>query len=91
MGINPGGRGGIRGAASTDDIAGVQRFTDKLGVTFPAGVEDTGSYRRFAENFRGSNPFPIDVIVDRDGTIAYIAREYDPEAMDTVIERLLAR
>ena len=91
MGINPGGRGGIRGAASTDDIAGVQRFTDNLGVTFPAGVEDTGSYRRFAENFRGSNPFPIDVIVDRDGTIAYIAREYDPEAMDAVLERLLAR
>ena len=91
VGINPGGRGGIRGAASTDDIAGVQRFTDNLGVTFPAGVEDTGSYRRFAENFRGSNPFPIDVIVDRDGTIAYIAREYDPEAMDAVLERLLAR
>jgi hypothetical protein len=91
VGLNPGGRGGIRGAASTDDIAGVQRFTDTLGVTFPAGVEDTGSYRRFAENFRGSNPFPIDVIVDRDGTIAYVAREYDPEAMDAVIERLLAR
>ena len=70
VGLNPGGRGGIRGAASTDDIAGVQRFAD---------------------NFRGSNPFPIDVIVDRDGTIAYVAREYDPEAMDAVIERLLAR
>ena len=62
------------GAAATDDIAGVQRFTDKLGVTFPAGVEETGSYLRFAENFRGANPFPIDVIVDRDGTIAYVAR-----------------
>ena len=91
VGLNPGGRGGIRGAASTDDIAGVQRFADKLGVTFPAGLENTGNYRRFAENFCGSNPFPIDVIVDRDGTIAYVAREYDPDAMDAVIERLLAR
>jgi hypothetical protein len=89
VGVNPGGRGGVRGAASTDDIAGVQRFTAKLGVTFPAGLEQTGNYVRFAENFRGANPFPIDVIVDRDGTIAYVAREYDPEAMEAVIERLL--
>jgi hypothetical protein len=91
VGLNPGGRGGIRGAAATDDIGGVQRFTEKLGVTFPTGLEETGSYLRFAENFRGANPFPIDVIVDRDGTIAYVAREYDPAAMEAVIERLLAR
>jgi hypothetical protein len=87
--LNPGGRGGIRGAASTDDIAGVQRFTEHLGVTFPVGLEESGSYRRFAENFAGANPFPVDVIVDRDGTIAYIAREYDPAAMEDVITRLL--
>ena len=49
------------------------------------------NYRAFAENFRGANPFPIDIIVDRDGTIAYIAREYDPDAMSAVIEKLLAR
>ena len=81
----------LAGHAHVDDIAGVQRFTDKLGVTFPAGLETTGSYLRFAENFRGANPFPIDVILDRDGTIAYVAREYDPAAMEAVIERLLAR
>jgi hypothetical protein len=90
VGLNPGGRGGIRGAASTDDIAGVQRFTEHLGVTFPVGLEESGSYRRFAENFAGANPFPVDVIVDRDGTIAYIAREYDPAAMEDVLTRLLA-
>ena len=89
VGVNPGGRGGIRGAASTDDIAGLQRFTEKLGVTFPAGVEQTGSYLRFAENFRGSNPFPVDVIVGRDGKIVYVAREYDPLSIEAVLERLL--
>ena len=50
-----------------------------------------GNYLRFAGNFRGSNPFPIDVIVDCDGTIVYVAREYEPEGMYAVIERLLAR
>ena len=91
VGVNPGGRGGVRGAASTDDIGGVQRFTEKLGVTFRVGLEQTGSYLAFAENFRGANPFPVDVIVDRHGKVAYVAREYDPAAMEIVIERLLAR
>ena len=88
---NPGGRGGIRGGPSTDDVGGVQRYIENLGVTYPVGLEQTGTYRAFASNFRGSNPFPIDVIVDRDGTIAYIAREYDPDGMAAVIEKLLAK
>jgi hypothetical protein len=91
VGVNPGGRGGVRGAASTDDIAGVHRFTENLGVTFRVGLEQSGNYLAFATNFRGSNPFPIDVIVDRNGTIAYVAREYDPAAMEAMVERLLAR
>ena len=91
VGVNPGGRGGVRGAASTDDIGGVHRFTEHLGVTFRVGLEQTGTYLGFAANFRGANPFPVDVIVDRDGTIAYVAREYDPAAMEAVVEKLLAR
>lgn len=91
VGINPGGRGGIRGDDSTDDIGGVQRFIQKLGITYPVGLEDTGNYLRFAENFRGSNPFPVDIVVDRNGTIVYIAREYDPAALSAAIEKLLAQ
>ena len=69
----------------------MQRFTENLGVTYPVGVEETGTTSGYNRNFRGANPFPIDIIVDRDGTIVYIAREYDPVAMTAVIERLLAR
>jgi hypothetical protein len=91
VGVNPGGRGGIQGDDATDDIGGVQRFVEKLGVTFPVGLEQTANYRPFVENFRGANPFPVDVIVDRDGTIVYVAREYDPAAMEAVIAKLLSR
>ena len=80
----------MRGGPSTDDIGGVQAFTSKLGVTFPVGLEETSNYPAFTENFRGANPFPVDIIVDRSGTIRYIAREYDPIAMRTVIAELLA-
>src|SRR5688500_2986043 len=89
VGVNPGGRGGIQGDDATDDIGGVQRFTEKLGVTFRVGLEQTANYRRFTENFRGANPFPVDVIVDRNGIIAYVAREYDPTAMEAIIQKLL--
>jgi hypothetical protein len=91
VGVNPGGRGGIQGDAATDDMGGVQRFTEKLGVTFRVGLEQTANYRRFTENFRGANPFPVDVIVDRNGIVAYVAREYDPAAMEAVIQKLLSR
>lgn len=90
VGVDPGGRGGLRGGPATDDIAGIERFTGKLGVTFPVGLEATSTYPLIAENFRGANPFPVDVLVDRAGTIRYIAREYDPVAMTRIIETLLA-
>jgi peroxiredoxin len=90
VGLNPGGRGGLRGGESTDDLGGVQAFTGKMGVTFPIGLEETSNYPAFAENFRGANPFPVDIIVDREGVIRYIAREYDPNAMSRIIEALLA-
>jgi hypothetical protein len=91
VGVNPGGRGGLRGGPATDDMAGVQRFVENLSVTYRIGLEETRNYPAFAENFRGANPFPVDVVVDRDGTIAYVAREYDPVALEAVIERLLGR
>jgi hypothetical protein len=74
-----------------EQIDEVRRFVDKLGISYPAGLEQTETYRAITENFAGTNPFPVDVVVDRDGRIAYIAREYDPDAMARVIERLLAR
>jgi hypothetical protein len=79
VGVNPGGRGGLRGGPSTDDLAGVGQFTGK-----------TSNYTSFTENYQGANPFPVDIIVDRTGTIRYIAREYDPATMTAVIEELLA-
>jgi len=91
IGVDPGGRGGVRGEPSTDDMGGVQRFAEHLGVTYPVGVEETANYVEYQRNFRGNNPFPTDIIVDRDGRIAYIAREYDPGAMTAVIDRLLKR
>jgi hypothetical protein len=89
--IDPGGKGGIQGADYTDDIGGVQKFVKNLGVEFPVGLEDTTNYLSYAANYKGPNPFPVDIIVGKDGKIAYIAREYDPDAMTAMVEKLLAQ
>lgn len=71
-------------------VSEVENFCNTLGITYPAGVEESDSYQLFRENFDGTNPYPVDVIVDRAGIIRYVAREYDPAAMEAVIIELLA-
>ncbi|MFV8749168.1 peroxiredoxin family protein [Nannocystaceae bacterium ST9] len=71
-------------------ISEVENFCETLGVSYPVGVEETMTYELFGASFDGTNPYPVDVIVDKQGIIRYVAREYDPAAMEEVIERLLA-
>lgn len=76
-----------------DDYAQIEKvkaFCDDIGVTYPVGVEETETYELFSQSFEGANPYPIDVIVDKQGIIRYVAREYDPARMQEVIEELLA-
>ena len=71
-------------------IPEVQNFASTLAVTFPVGVEDTSTYELLTKSFAGTNPYPVDVLVDKRGIIRYVAREYDPVAMDAMIQQLLA-
>lgn len=73
-----------------EQIGQVQAFCENLGVTYDVGLEQTQTYMGLTQNFEGLNPFPVDVIIGRDGKIAYVTREYDPDAMTEVIEQLLA-
>jgi peroxiredoxin len=68
----------------------LQNFCETLDVTYPVGVEETSTYELFGSAFAGTNPYPVDVIVDKQGIIRYVAREYDPAAMQRVVEELLA-
>jgi hypothetical protein len=70
-------------------LSEVENFCSTLGTTFPVGIEDSMTYELLTSSFEGVNPYPVDVIVDKRGIIRYVAREYDPAAMQTVIEELL--
>lgn len=78
--------------ANGDAADGVQEFVKNLGTSYPIGLEDetTKTYEALVENFKGANPFPVDVVVGKDGKIRYIAREYDPEGLTAAVEAALA-
>jgi hypothetical protein len=94
IGIDPGGRGALRaGSASSENVEALPAYVEALDVSYPIGMEDpsTKTYEALAKNFKGLNPFPVDVIVGKDGRIAYIGREYDAAKMEAVIEAELAK
>ncbi len=64
-----------------------------LQVTYPVGLEDpsTRTCAALTQNFKGSNPFPVDVVVGKDGIITDIAREYDPDGITAAVEAALAK
>jgi hypothetical protein len=77
--------------ANGDSIDGVQKFVNHLHATYPIGLEDpsTKTYSALNQRFKGANPFPVDVVVDRNGKIVYVAREYDPNGITAAIDALL--
>lgn len=72
-----------------DDTATVQAFVDQTQITFPTGLELTASYTAYRGAVESISPYPVDVIVDQDGNIAYMAGEYDPDAMRATLDALL--
>lgn len=79
--------------ANGDAMDGVRRFVANLHPTFLLGLEDptTKTYAALNQHYKGANPFPVDVVVDKDGKIVYVAREYDPDGIRAAIDASLAR
>lgn len=76
---------------SLDEIAMVQAYAENLQVTYDVGIESPATtYQAAVANFPGPNPFPLAIIVGRDGIIRYIGKEVDIDAMTSVIEQALA-
>jgi len=82
--------------ADQEDIttyhAELEAYVDTIGVTFPVATELTGqgTYAEFSAIYEGSNPFPVNILIDKQGVIQYIAREYDSYTMGLLVQELLA-
>lgn len=76
-----------------EDPAAVAAFVDNQGVTFPILIQETSvtpTYSTIEAIYDGANPYPVDILIDKQGIIRHIAREYDPVALDAMIQTLLA-
>lgn len=73
IGVNT---GGLHGG---DDAARIQAFIEQANVSFPV-VMDRGQTVTYAAGL-GISPFPVDLVIDREGVIRYLRHEYDPDAL----------
>ena len=76
---------GLFGGESTSTLAS---FVEQTGITFPVLRNDT-TYFDYANPDGSISPYPLDVIVDREGRIAYLRHEFNADDMVTTILRLL--
>ena len=65
------------------------RFIEQTQVTFPVGWDDNRSYSQFSWPSAVS-PFPRQALIGKDGTVKYIAAEYDQVSLEAAIEAALA-
>lgn len=47
-------------------------------------------YKPYAMEVPGYAPFPLQVVIGRDGTIVYLSKQYDVDAAVSAIEAALA-
>lgn len=76
------------GLFGTESASTVGAFAEQTQVTFPLLLDDT-TRGLLARSDSSISPYPLDVVLDRDGTIRYLRREFDVTAMQATIEQLL--
>ena len=64
-------------------------FVDQTGVTFPVMRDEDATYFQYDVTSE-SAPFPLDVVVDKNGIVRLVSERYDPDELEALIEELLA-
>jgi hypothetical protein len=79
--------------ANGDPMDGVTQYLTHVPATYAVGLEDpsTKTYAALTAAYKGLNPFPVDTLIDKNGIIQYVGREYDPDTLDALIQKLLAQ
>lgn len=71
-----------------EDEQTLARFIQQTRVTFPV-VRGAESRAEYGDAKARISPFPFDVIIDRNGTVRYMATKFDAQAMMRVVDGLL--
>ena len=73
-----------------EDLADVNEYMIESGITLPVLSDPDGEFYNGYHREPAPGPFPVDVVVARDGTIAYLTNAYDATALRDVIDAELA-
>ena len=66
-------------------------FIGEGGVTAPCLLDTEAEFYQSYYRPPSSGPYPLDVVVDREGVISHISGNYDADAMRNAIEAALAK
>lgn len=77
---------GLFGSESPQTVAA---FAEQTGTTFPLLLGDT-TLGEYARSDTAISPYPLDVVLDQDGTVVYLRREFNAQEITATIEELLA-
>jgi hypothetical protein len=83
IGLNPGGLTGQDHLYTLD-------YAASLGLTFPIYLDQQGSYQGYVST-PSIAPFPLDVVIDREGTVTMVKRDYNIGALEAAVDAALAK
>ncbi len=59
-------------------------------MTFDVGEAQGNSYQVFRAGTDELSPYPLQVLLDGEGTVRYFSREFDYAALEAAVEAVLA-
>ncbi len=65
-------------------------WLEESGGTFPVMHDTAGTYGDY-DHLGATAPFPLDIVIDQQGTVAYLNTRYEPDELQAVIDGLLDR
>jgi peroxiredoxin len=68
-----------------DSLEIVQSFIEQSGITFPVVSDSAQSFDQWGPAPEAS-PVPLDIVVDREGVIRYVGREYSGDDLLAAVE-----
>jgi peroxiredoxin len=82
IGLDPGGLTG-------QDQNYVEAYAANLGLTFPIMMDFNNSYSQYVGTDQIA-PFPLDVVVDRNGVVQLVKRDFDIEVLSAAVDQAVA-
>ncbi len=65
-------------------------WLEEAGGTFPVMHDFDGTYSDY-DHLGATAPFPLDIVVDQQGVVAYVNTRFEPDELQSVIDGLLDR